>query len=261
MKKNISLILLFLMFIGGEVMAGNINSKNNYPVIEAEKYITKILDRKLPYSKDILGITWVIKSNDTYPPGRLTEIFASYLLDNDLIKDKKVADVGSSGFAIGVIAAKHGAKEVVGTSITKESFYNANDNIAGNNVANIAHVSDGFGVEPLLPKYKGKIDVVIFGPPWDTISTDDFKKIPEYRKALVSLFYDVDDKLTTNVLSKAPLLLNSNGKIFMTASLRTMDKMKSLFQTSGLDYKIVKQEDIHKDGNIHYILMLTPMKN
>ena len=253
----LSLAVASLIFT---IEAHGTSVKSDYPYAEAEKYISKILEKPIPYSKQILNVTWTINDHQTYPAGSLTQLFASYLMDNNLIQDKIVADIGSSGFTIGVLAAKNGAKEVVGTCITPESAKNARENIASNHVEEITQVLDGSGADPLLPKYKGKVDVIVSGPPWNTISKEDINNVPESRKALSRLFYDTDDRIINNVLSKAPELLAPEGKIYMTASLKIMERVKSLCRTSHMSYKIVQEKDIHHDGNIHYILMLTPEK-
>ncbi len=256
--KSYFSIFLVTIFLTSQAQA--VLTQSDYPFQEAEKYIDRIIERNLPYERQILNINWSTKDHNTYPAGSLTKMFATYLIENNIIKDKTVADIGSSSFAIGVIAAKNSAKEVVGTCITYEATKNAQENIVSNNVGSIAHVIEGSGARPLLSQYKGKIDVIVSGPPWNTISSEDFNKIEESRKALTKLFYDIDDIIITDVLSNAPLLLAPGGKIYITASSKIMDRIKHLCELNHMTYKIVKEEDIHKDKNIHYILMLTPEK-
>lgn len=64
----------------------------------------------------------------------------------------------------------------------------------------------------------------------------------------------ISKMLHKDVLVRGPLLLSSEGRMFITASKRMMFRFNKLFDQFNKKYQIVKQEDIHLDGNIHYIL-------
>ena len=65
-----------------------------------------------------------------------TRMIASTLLHLDL-KDKRILDCGCGTGILGIIAAKYGAKAVVGYDIDEWSVENSQHNIAINNVENI----------------------------------------------------------------------------------------------------------------------------
>ena len=225
---------------------------------EAEAYISKMLQKQIPYEVNMLGCTFKINNVNAYPPGKLSAMFASYLIDNDLVKHKTVVDAGAGCFALGIISAKQGAKIAIGLDISEEAVNCAKENIANNSVAENAFVLQSDGLGSLVPKYSGKVDLLLSGAPWDTLSSEEFDALPLYRKILSRSFYDVDNKLIADVLSKGPLLLSPSGRIFITASKRVMPRLEKLFELYKVKYQIVKQEDIHQDGNIHYIIEIKP---
>lgn len=225
----------------------------------AEKHITKALNKKTPYEVKILNSNFTIQSNQCYPPGKLTEMFANYLIENKLLNEKVVIDAGAGSLGLGISAAKFGAKKVIGVDISKECVKAAKNNISNLKVKGKVKILYNDGISALVPKYRGKIDLILSDPPWDTISSEEFEKISTIRKSLSLAFYDVEDKLIRSVMSDGPKLLSPHGKIFITASQRIMERIKKLCTYYKMNYKIVKEEDIHKDGNIHYILHLTPI--
>jgi release factor glutamine methyltransferase len=225
---------------------------------DAEAYISKMLRKQVPYEVNILGCTFKINSANAYPPGKLSLMFAKYLIDNDLVKSKTIVDAGAGCFALGIISAKHGAKLVIGIDIAEEAVHCAHENIVNNAVEKNASILQGNGLDPLTPKYNRKIDLLLSGAPWDTLPSEEFNALPDDRKSLSRAFYDVDNKLIADVLSRGPLLLSPHGRIFITASKRTMVRLKKLCDLYKVKYQIVKQEDIHQDGNIHYILEIKP---
>ncbi len=223
----------------------------------AEKHITKMLSKKVPYYVRVLDNDFVINSINAYPPGKLTEMFAQFLIDNNLLRDKVIADVGSGCFALGIIAAKNGAKSVVGTDISDYAIKCAKDNLQLNNLTKDIDIFHGDGVSVLLPEFRHKIDVLLSGAPWDSISDKEFKGISDEKKPLSRSFYDVGDKLIISILTTGFELLSPEGRIFITSSKRIIERIKELCLKYKLGCKIVKEEDLHKDGNTHYILEIT----
>jgi 23S rRNA G2069 N7-methylase RlmK/C1962 C5-methylase RlmI len=157
---------------------------------------------------------------------------------------------------LGILAAKKGATSVLGTDIADRAIFCAKQNIALNNVEKTAVMMQGDGLSFLLPAYKGHFDLILASTPWSTISQAGFDAISDDKKILSRAFYDVEDVLISDVLSKGPSLVSPNGNIFITASLRIMDRIKRLCKLHNVSYKIVKEKDIHRDGNIHYILVV-----
>jgi len=221
---------------------------------DAEKHISKMLNKQVPYQIDIIDCSFVIKNKNVYPPGKLTTMFAQYLLENDLAKDKVVVDVGAGCFALGIIMAKHGAKEVVGIDINKDALICANQNIELNGVERKTRLVYSNGVSQIAAKFFRKVDLLVAGVPWDSLSISDYEEIPEERKMMSRAFYDVGDQLLTNVLSRGLDILSSRGKMFITASMRTIARINDFCTIYKANYTIVKEQDLHNDGNIHYIL-------
>lgn len=229
---------------------------NGHLNIDAEQYISKLLDKNVPYTKTIMGIDFTIDNKQVYAPGKLTTMFASYLIDNNLIENKNIVDLGAGCSSLGIIAAKYKAKKVIGLDISLAAVECSKKNIIDNNVQQIVDIILSGDIGSLLADYRGKIDLLISGPPWDSISSSQFEEISFKRQNISRAFYDVDDQLIINLLTKGKHLLNRNAQLLITSALRIMPKIKDLLQRYKVDYQIVKEEDIHKDGNIHYILKL-----
>lgn len=224
---------------------------------EAEKYISSIIDKEVPYQVKVLNNNFIIKNVNVYPPGKLTEMFAEFLIDNNLVQSKVVADIGAGCFALGIIAAKNGADTIIGSDISKYAIQCATDNLILNGITKNVYLFKGEGVSPLLPNFVGKIDIIVSGAPWDNLSKDEFKTIPPERRAISHTFYDVDNKLITAIMLKGFKLLSHKGRIFITSSMRSIDRIQQLCLKYQLSYKIVKEADLHNDGNIHYVLEIT----
>lgn len=222
--------------------------------MHAQQYINDLIERKVPYFVNILGSTFIISDTQVYPPGKLTTLFATHLLNNELIKNKVIVDAGAGCFALGILAAQAGAKEVIGTDISQAAVNCARENIILNKVNSNARILKENGLTKLLPEYMRKVDLLLSGAPWESISQIQFENIPEKRKFISLAFYDVEDRLITDVLKNGPLLLSPKGKILITASMRVIDRINQLCEKHKKIYRIIAEKDLHNDGNIHYIL-------
>ena len=191
---------------------------------QAEHYIGILLQKPVPYTVEIANATFHVTDTQVYGPGTLSQMFVTYLLENCLFQNSRVLDVGAGCFALGIVGAKNGAKEVLGTDISPFAIDCANNNIALNGVEATAKMLQGDGLGFLLPKYQYHFDLVLASTPWETIMEADFATISSERKVLSRAFYDINDLLITDVLTKGPTLLSPNGKIFITASKRIMDQ-------------------------------------
>lgn len=228
---------------------------------KAEAYISKMLNKQVPYDVKVLDCHFKIKNVNVYPPGKLTVMFANYLLENNLVTNKTVVDAGAGCFALGIIAAKQGAKEAIGVDVLTEAVQCARESMASNGVLEKSVMLQGNGLDPLFPHYQGKVDLLLSGAPWDTLSAGEFDKLSPDRKALSRSFYDIDNHLIEDIFSRGSLLLSPQGRIFITASKRMMDRIERLSADHHLRYRVVKEEDIHHDGNIHYILEVIQKTN
>ncbi len=225
----------------------------------AEKWITEMLDKKTPYNVQVLNNDFIIKSVNAYPPGNLTKMFVEFLIENNLLKNKVVADVGFGCFPLGIIAAKNGADTVIGSDVNDYALQCARDNLALNDIdTKKVHLFKGDGVLPLLSNFAGKVDIIVAGDPWDSISKDDFEAIAPERKPLSRAFYDVNDDLMTSLMVKGFKLLSNNGRMFITSSTRVIGRIKQLCSKHQLDYKIVKEAG--EPGQMDYVLEIIRKK-
>lgn len=223
----------------------------------AEMYISHLLSRQLPYGIEMLGNEFIIKDHNTYPPGNLTKMFGKFIVESKVSVDKVVADIGIGSFALGIIAAKNGAKHVIGSGISAAILDLVRGNIEHNKVEdNIISLYQGNFINALLPQFEGKVDVIFAGLPWDSISEAGFEQIPDSRKELSYAFYDIDDQLMRGLISDGFKLLSEDGKIYITSDKSHIERIDKLCIEHNLKYATVKAEDIHKDGNIHFILEL-----
>lgn len=225
---------------------------------QADLYISKLMTRELPYEVEILGSKFLITDYKSYPPGRLAEMFGEFIAENELAKDKIVADIGTGSFALGIFASKNGAKRVLGTDINDHALEVAKRNckINGIDLKNVALFS-GDSVFPLLGQFDNSVDVILSGPPWDAMSLEEFEQFPDAKKALAHSLYDVEDKLMSGIMRHGFKLLSKDGKIFITSAQSHIERIAKLCEKFGLTYKIVMEKDIHKDGNLHYIVELS----
>jgi hypothetical protein len=63
--------------------------------LKPEDHIKTILERKIPYTVDVLGIDILIDSYNVYPPGKLARFCLKHLLEKVDIRGKVIADIGS----------------------------------------------------------------------------------------------------------------------------------------------------------------------
>ncbi len=256
MRKNISnlfhLTYIFLSVINVQAFAVD----KEIP----EKFISQILERKVPYQKSLLNCSFTINNINVYAPDRLQEMFATYLINENLITDKIVADIGSACGSMGIMLAKNGAKQVLITSLYKDVAKCAMDNAKLNQVDKNTYIYFDKGVRPLLPTYENKVDIVVTGIPWDSITSLEFDKISLERQIISQAFYDLDDRVIKEILLYGWDLLKPNGKIYITSSKKTLDRIHQLCTHFKVKYKIVRSEDFHNDGNENYIVELQKHK-
>lgn len=256
MCKNIFnlfyLIFILLIENTGQAFAAN----KQVP----EKFISQILERKVPYQKPLLNCSFTINNVNVYAPDRLQEMFATYLINENLVMNKIVADIGSACGSMGIMLAKNGAKQVMITSLYKEAAQCAIYNAKLNQVDKKTSIYFDKGVRPLLPKYENKVDIVVTGIPWDSISPAEFNQISSERKLISQAFYDVDDRIINEILLYGWDLLKPYGKIYITSSKRTLERIRELCSKFNVKYKIVRAEDFHNDGNENYIVELQKNK-
>jgi len=243
-KKRIS--LLWLLVCTGGVVA-KINDA-------AEQYLSVMLTKKVPYSVRILGRDFVVTNVNAYPPGKLTELFAQYLVDNAIFKDKVVADIGCGCCALGIIAAHNGARAVIGTDVSEYAIQSARENAELNKVREKVQLVHEKGASHLLAQYAGTIDVIVAGVPWDSVSTAEYEQMAPERKALARSFYDVNDELLDELMTVGFELLAADGRMFVTSSKRVFDRIQTSAAQHGRTCRVVKEADLHGDGNMHYIV-------
>jgi release factor glutamine methyltransferase len=225
--------------------------------LEPKKHLDNILQKKLPCTVDIMGVEITIGSHKVYPPGKLARMYTKYLLKNIDIEGKAIADIGAGCSTLGIVLAKNRARLIVGVDITPESIRCSNQNIQSHALQNKVKILGGNGAGALFEKYGSSFDFVVCGPPWSTMSSQQFEKVEDKNKSLYRSFYDVDDALITSVLTKGfELLKNSRGNVYISACMKTIDRINKLCKKHGIKYEIVATEDLHKDGNLHYILRL-----
>jgi release factor glutamine methyltransferase len=174
----------------------------------AEKWITYMLSQKIPYHIHILNNDFIVNNVNAFPPGNITEMFTEFLIENNLLKNKVIADVAFGCFPLGIIAVKNGANTVIGVDISEYALQCATDNLLLNNIdTKKVHLFKGDGVSPLLSNFAGKVDIIVAGAPWDRISKADFEAIAPERKPMSRAFYDIDDELMTSIMVKGFELL------------------------------------------------------
>lgn len=166
----------------------------------AESYIDQIQSCKIPYDVKIRNVDFKIQSHDVYPPGKLTELFINFLIEQDIIRERIIVDVGAASFALGIIAVLNGAKKAIGIDINKKAVECAKQNISIHNVSSKAEILHG-EIKQLYQLFQNKVDVLVAGLPWDSMSLNEFYNINPKRKLLSRAFYDVNDSLINSLLT------------------------------------------------------------
>ena len=232
--------------------------KNLDAEVRINKIITQFADNlNLNTAYKILDCSFQINSNNIYPPGKLTEMFANFLLEQNLCKNNIIADIGCGCFAVGIIAARHSAKQVIGTDLNPFAIECAKENIIINKVQANTAVFHAEELRSLIPQFNGKFDVLLSGIPWDNISSKDFNiEIMNDRKYLSRALYDVDDKLILSIIQEGQTLLSPKGRIFITSSDNKLSRIEALTNSNNIKMQIVYSKDIHQDKNMHHIIEL-----
>ncbi len=219
-----------------------------------DRRIKHLRSKQIPYEIDIKGVKFLIDDADVYPPGDLTKMFVDYLIEEKIIEDKVVADLGCGCFAVGIIAAMNGAKMAIGIDINAKAIKCAQNTIEiiekkSNGFVNRAIVTRG-EIRELSKTYAKRVDVILSGPPWDSIT----EKVDT--DSLERAFYDVDDRLLRGVLCEARNLLKDEekGKSYITSSARVINRMDRLCAMYKMQFKIIKEDFELEKGNPHYIL-------
>lgn len=256
---SFELMLVFVFIILTTIMlAFWHNSRKNKSNNTPNDYITKMLNRQIPYEKTILNCSFLITNKNAYPPGSLAEMFAKYLIRNNLFEGKEVAHFEYGCLALGTLAAKNGALKVVGILAHTDALDCATKNIINNSVENIVSLVQCANLNIFVSEYPNeRFDLILGGLPWDSISQSDFQALPEERQVLSSAFYDIDDTTTKSFLEQSQKLLKPGGNVFITASDKSFARLERLCDVCRVKYQIVDQADLHHDGNKQYIVLIT----
>lgn len=223
--------------------------------LKPEKYIATLLAKEIPYTVDILGVDIAIDSHEVYPPGNLARLFLKTLLEKVDIKDKVIADLGAGCGTYDIVLAKNGAKAVVGLDINPAAIACANKNLEANSLQDRVKIVQGDGADVLLDDYSKSFDFITSGAPWSTIDEKQFETIASQHKEFYRAFYDIDDRLINSILSTGfQLLKDPHSNIYMTASLNMMPRLEQILHNHQVLFDVLAAEDIHSDGNTHYIL-------
>lgn len=219
---------------------------------DADGYIKHLKSLSVPYNVNIKGIDFTIEDTNVYPPGKLTEMFIDYIIKEKIIEGKVVADLGCGCFPLGVIAAMNGAQMAIGVDINSKAIDCANKVIAREGITNAVVIHGE--ISSLLTSYAGSVDVILSGPPWDSVNSDVGLGGDELERA----FYDVDDRLLRGVMCESRELYKdkSMGKTYITSSQRVLERVEKLCAENEMQFEIVKEEEIEL-GNPHYILCLS----
>jgi tRNA1(Val) A37 N6-methylase TrmN6 len=231
------------------------NKLGNKTKEKAKKYLEEFKNRSVPYKREVMGVKFVIENTDVYPPGKLANMFCRYLIAENVFKDKTVLDMGCGVFTLGIIGLKHGAKQAIGVDINPRAVESAISNLNMQREKEMGMVIEGY-IKSLLPEYQNKIDVIVSGIPWDSIETKEFNNLDEDKKLLARAFYDLDDGLIEDVFGRSKELLRNKGKIYITSCDQAMERIERIAKKYNLRSSKVNAEDLHKDGNIHYILKI-----
>ena len=173
------------------------------------------------------------------------------------VAGKSIADVGAGCSTLGIVLAQNGAKEIVGTDINPASVECSQKNIQNNRCQTITQIKLGNSLQA-IEQYNGYFDFIVSGIPWNFISNDEFGKLPVSDQSIYRSFFDVDNYLIKSLMIQGwSLIKKHDGKIYISACLNIMDRIEVLTKEHKVHYSILAEEDIHQDGNMHYILELT----
>lgn len=168
--------------------SGYIN-KNYYPALSAEDIYSNVKQFDEKYQVLYSGLELVVHP-DVYPPNRFRSsvIFAKHITD-ELCKDKVVFDIGCGPGNLGILAAIHGAKQVISVDINPAAVENAKENVELLKLTNV-DVREGSVFKAIGQE---KADLIFFHPPFhhekikdnktklmNSVSTDGFNVLDKF---------------------------------------------------------------------------------
>lgn len=136
-----------------------------YPGITPEAIYDHVRINSRPYYVYFAGETIKVLP-DVYPSNRFrsSRLLAEYAKKQ--VKGKKVLDMGCASGALGIVAAKAGAKYVVQVDINPKAINNARENARELGIEQKMDSYVGNGFAPISYKYKNFFDLIIFNPPF-----------------------------------------------------------------------------------------------
>lgn len=177
----------------------------------------------------IIANAKIVVNDGVFTPDPKLSYSASIIIDNlPQLKGRRVADIGTGTGIIAVIAALHGAGEVVATDISDEAIKNALVNVKENNVSEKVIVLK----TNLLSDVQGKFDIIcanlpILGELWESKGV----KV----ESTVELF-----------LRQAMNMLNPEGKIYLPwgSFAEGKDVLEALFIKYGYNFRMIEEEKL-----------------
>jgi len=238
--------------IDDELTASNYVPKVDYPSWTSEQIYNHLA--KITKKHDILfnGIKMSVFPN-VYPSNRFR---SSKMLGKAIIghvKGKVVADIACGHGTMGIIAAMHGAKEVVQSDINPSAVANAKYNSEQLQLKNVSTFKGNL-FENIPDAYKKSFDLVIFNPPFHKEDIEGAQSDLQYAFRT--------DKLSVldNFFKEVPHYLKDDGEIllgFSNKDQESLEKLERLMNANNLQVKMIerKNEDTAADNRIYRIVL------
>ena len=193
-------------------------NKTYYPVMTSDGIYKHLKEMDENYAILFSGMKLTIHP-DVYPPNRFRSslTFAKYLTKK-LCSNKTVFDIGCGPGNLGILAATHGAKQVISVDINPAAVANTRENIKNLKLKNI-DVREGSIFNAIGDK---KADLIIFHPPFHK------EKVKDNQTKLMNCVstngYEVLDLFFGDVDN----YLKPKGKIYLGFSNKDMSSLKHL---------------------------------
>jgi len=175
------------------------------PLRRLQRILTDMRRAREGIFLDILNGTITILPH-VYVPADISvpTMFAQY---GEIMKDKKILDMGTGTGVLAIMAAKFGADKVIATDINPNSVANAKLNVQRFGLSSIIEVR---GPQDLFNLVKDeKFDIILFNAPWIQ---------GEPQTLYDTANYDFGYRVLEGFLQEAPQHLNNNGLILLQYS-------------------------------------------
>ena len=170
---------------------------------------------------------------------RDSESLRRMIRETDLVKDKRVLEIGCGTGLLSLCCAQAGARHVVATDINPSAIANAAYNAEQLGLSDKLELRlvkrDTPGAFAVIDRGE-RFDVIISNPPWEDAPTDSFES---------HAFYDPHFALLRSLLADFRLHLKPNGRLLLAyGCVDAIKKARAISDEALLDFQVHDERQI-----------------